>query len=250
MKRQTLLIAVLALAAAGCLVLIVWLLPSLLTRYPQVGGADRHAAIADTRTGLIALVVAIGAIGSLAYTARTYRITRSGHVADRYNKALEQLDHSRESVRIGGIFTFEQVGQESEEHRQTALRILNEYIRDRCPRGANDREEPASDVRIALRAIKLLQKNVLEQKARRFVLDFRQTNLAGADLSTMSLIDAQFGGADLRGAQLNGADLRGADLRGALLAGAQFYRADLRYALVEDRQLEPGQLDGVKNKPG
>src|SRR5690242_5696390 len=36
-------------------------------------------------------LVAASAAGGLAYTARTYRLSREGHFTDRYSKAVEQL---------------------------------------------------------------------------------------------------------------------------------------------------------------
>jgi hypothetical protein len=46
-------------------VLVVWSLPSLLTRYPRVDGAARHTAITNTRTGLVATVPgwSVGRVG-------------------------------------------------------------------------------------------------------------------------------------------------------------------------------------------
>ena len=59
-------------------VLVVWPLPSLLTRHPRVvdaaGAAHRHHQ--HTRTGLVAMLAAGGAAVGLAYTARTYRLSR------------------------------------------------------------------------------------------------------------------------------------------------------------------------------
>jgi hypothetical protein len=59
-------------------VLVVWSLPSLLTRYPRVDAAARHTAISATRTGLAGILAVMGAGVGLAYTARTYRSRRSG----------------------------------------------------------------------------------------------------------------------------------------------------------------------------
>jgi len=65
------------LATAGLVVLVVWVLPPYLTRHPAVRTpADRYKAITDTRTGLIAALAALGAAGGLAFTARTYRLSR------------------------------------------------------------------------------------------------------------------------------------------------------------------------------
>jgi hypothetical protein len=71
-------------------------------------------------------------------------------------------------------------------------------------------------------------------------LDLRESNLAGADLMGMYLLEAQLNGANLAGARLNGAYLVGADLRGAVLEGAQFYKANLT-----DVRLCKGQI-GMK----
>jgi hypothetical protein len=65
----------LAPAAAAVIVGLVWVLPSVLTEHPSIADAvDRHKAITDTRTGLVAILAAIGAAGGLAFTARTYRL--------------------------------------------------------------------------------------------------------------------------------------------------------------------------------
>jgi hypothetical protein len=49
------------------------------------------AAAAVTRTGLIAGLAGLAALGGLAVTARTYRLTEQGQITDRYTKAIEQL---------------------------------------------------------------------------------------------------------------------------------------------------------------
>ena len=54
-----------------------------------------RSADADTRTGLVAPLVAIGAAGGLAYTARTCRLARESHITDRYSTAVAQLGRSR-----------------------------------------------------------------------------------------------------------------------------------------------------------
>ena len=66
---------------------MVWPLPSLLTRHhPRVvDAAAQHTAITNTRTGLVATLAVLGAGVGLAYTAR---LSREGHLTDRYTKAV------------------------------------------------------------------------------------------------------------------------------------------------------------------
>jgi len=95
-------------------VVVVWPLPSLLTRHPRVvDAAARHTAITITRTGLIAILAVLGAGVGLAYTARTYRLSREGHLTDRYTKAVEQLGSDKIEVRLGGIYALERLMRDS-----------------------------------------------------------------------------------------------------------------------------------------
>jgi uncharacterized membrane-anchored protein len=79
--------------AAGLLVLVMWAV----WRVPQVLYAyvpepkDRTSVEASTRTGMIAGLAGLAALGSLALTTRTYRLTQQGQLTDRYTKAIAQL---------------------------------------------------------------------------------------------------------------------------------------------------------------
>src|SRR4051794_872282 len=98
-RPPLLVLAGFAVAVLAVLVLVIWVLPSLLTEHPRISKpADRHQAITNTRTGLALVLTALGAVGGLAFTARTYwlgqetyRLSREGHITDRYSKAVEQL---------------------------------------------------------------------------------------------------------------------------------------------------------------
>ncbi|HEY6739282.1 MAG TPA: pentapeptide repeat-containing protein [Actinopolymorphaceae bacterium] len=238
-----------ALVLAGLIlsVLVLWALPALLTRAPAVSGAEAHKAIADARTGLVAYVVALGALGTLAYTVRTYRLTRRGQLADRYTKAIEQLGAPASQIRVGGIFALAATARESEAYRQVVLEVLNAYIRERTRRtDETDRERPgpAHDIAVALRVMKSLQTGIKGPH-----LDFHGADLRGADLIGWSLVDADLRGTDLRDADLEYADLRGADLRGAVLTGARLYLADLRDARAYAGLLDDRQRTDVRHGP-
>src|SRR5664280_1939441 len=101
------------LLAGVAAILVVWSLPSLLTRYPRVDAAARHTAITATRTGLAAILAVLGAGVGLAYTARTYRLSREGHLTDRYTRAVEQLGSDKIEVRLGGIYALERLMRDS-----------------------------------------------------------------------------------------------------------------------------------------
>jgi hypothetical protein len=59
------------------IVLLIWRVPPALYAYVP-DPKDRAAAEASTRTGLIAGLAGLGALGSLAIATRTYRLTQQG----------------------------------------------------------------------------------------------------------------------------------------------------------------------------
>src|SRR5664280_2240816 len=66
--RRDLVYVYVGLLAGIAAVLVVWPLPSLLTRHPRVvDAAARHTAITNIRTGLIAILAVLGAGVGLAY---------------------------------------------------------------------------------------------------------------------------------------------------------------------------------------
>ena len=77
-------------AAIVLAAIVLWILPILLTRQPTeaLSAAERLKAANDVRTALVAFLVALGAAGTLWFTARSYRLNREGHVTDRYTKAV------------------------------------------------------------------------------------------------------------------------------------------------------------------
>jgi hypothetical protein len=139
-----------AVAVAGGVLLLVWALPSLLTRHPHIPGAvDRHKAITDTRTGLIALATALGAGAGLAYTARTYRLSREGHITDRYTKAVDQLGAmDKLAVRLGGIYALERIAVDSERDHRIVVEVLSAFVREHDPPTATDPTAGVTGLRI------------------------------------------------------------------------------------------------------
>jgi hypothetical protein len=185
---------------------------------------DRHKAISDTRTGLIAVVVAAGAGGGLAYTARTYRLSREGHITDRYSKAIEQLGHDKIEIRLGGIYALERLMRDSPADQPTIMEVLAAYVRERSPvvpvptevstnQGVADAGGlPVSgywglpdDVQAVLTVLRrrrtVAGEDFIDLRGTNLGIDLRSTKLGGrADLNGANLIRARLNKANLTGA--------------------------------------------------
>src|SRR4051794_19507851 len=136
-RRRPLGLTYLGLVVVAGIVLVIWGLPSVLTEHPRIPkSADRHKAITDTRTGLVAMLAAVGAAGGLAYTARTYRLSREGHLTDRYSKAVEQLGDEKVEVRLGGVYALERLMHDSRADQPTIMEILASFVREHASHSA------------------------------------------------------------------------------------------------------------------
>lgn len=245
------------LFAAGLLVVIVWLLPVVLTRHPVIPEpADRHKAITDTRVGLITLLVALGATGSLAYTARSYRLNREGQITDRYTKAVAQLGDETLAVRLGGMYALERIAVDSERDQRTVVEVLSAFVRKTLP--VKDVREvliAAPDCQAAMTVLGRLPERPRVNRADLPGAHLEQINLQGAHLNGADLAAVHLQGANLKNAHLKGADLAGADLTGAsfsgahlnwaVLKGAQLRHADFYKASLKGTHLEGAGLAGT-----
>src|SRR5664280_1223412 len=182
-------------------VLVVWSLPSLLTRYPRVDAAARHTAITNTRTGLVATLAVLGAGVGLAYTARTYRLSREGHLTDRYTKAVEQLGSDKIEVRLGGIYALERLMRDSSTDQPTIVEVLAAYIRQHAPLShpalaVSATPAPSASTRPRVAGARQAPRPVqpdqpdADVQAALTVLG-RRTAVAGAQLGGLDLTDAQ-----------------------------------------------------------
>lgn len=103
------------------LVLAVWKVPELLYNDPALAPKGRADVESSTRTGIIAGLAGLAALGSLVVTSRTYRITEQGHITDRYTKAIQQVGDEKLAVRLGGIYALERLAVDSERDHPTVV---------------------------------------------------------------------------------------------------------------------------------
>jgi hypothetical protein len=256
--RRPVLLAYLGLAAVPAIVLVVWVLPSVLTEHPRIPkSAERHAAIASTRTSLVAMLAAIGAAGGLAYTARTYRLSREGHITDRYSKAVEQLGSDKMEVVLGGIYALERLMRDSPADQPTIMETLAAYVREHAPISRPPREadesavttvpvatqapnHPAEDVQAVLTV--LGRRHPVDREG---PVNLGRTGLTSAELGAAHLAGAVLVAANLTGAWLGDANLAGARLNGANLTRAALVRADLTDARLGEANLAGARLNGA-----
>ncbi|MGE5289431.1 MAG: hypothetical protein ACM3ML_19965 [Micromonosporaceae bacterium] len=188
----------LLIAATALGALFLWILPAVLTRHPlqNMTAPERLKAVNDARAPLVAFLVAVGAAGTLWFTARTYVLNRDGHVTDRYTKAVGQLGDESSPVRIGGVYALERIGRDSPKDQTTIIYVLGAFIRERSKIMRERQDDPPEDVKAGLRVAGRL---LAESDAR---LNLRDADLRNTDLSDLAKDQVMLEGANLDGAKL------------------------------------------------
>ena len=122
-----------ALAAATAVVLLVfyyvWLAPSLFATDPALSAAEQHKAVADARTGITQAFTALGVVGTLIYTMRTFRTNQLSQLTGRFESASKQIGDDNAVVRIAGLHAMAQVADLWPAERQSCINVLCAHVR-------------------------------------------------------------------------------------------------------------------------
>jgi hypothetical protein len=211
---------------------------------------QRAAEIDSIRGYLIQYGAGAVAFGALVYTARNFRLSREGHVTDRYTKAIEQLGSDHLDVRLGAIYALERIMIDSARDHPIIVEVLAAYIREHTSAASflGNRELPAGETMIRhgypdepeadVQAALIVLGRRPSGRTERGVLDLRGAYLRGAYLVDANLIRANLTGANLSHADLRFAKLVYAQLFDADLAGADLMAADLTWAYVTGAKIE------------
>ena len=233
----------------------MWLVGS---TYRKLAPDQQLAALAQVRSQLLQLSGGMLAAGVLIYTGRSFRLSREGHVTDRFTKAIDQLGSDRLEVRLGGIYALERIMIDSARDRGAISDILAAFVREHSPISGtdladkrsrssnetsanNDAGRPSTDVQAALTVLARRSGRPNEKK----IADLRYTDLRGADLQHASFACTNLVGTDLRNANLFAIDLTNAQLAGADLRDSILYNSCLDGADLTAANLKRAKLGGA-----
>jgi Pentapeptide repeats (8 copies) len=275
-SRRIVIVVLVLLAAAILLALVLWGGPSILTRHPTKGltAADRLKAESDVRTALVAMIIALGALAGLVFTALnlrvsqqtlratfqsledaraaqrgaeeaqrdTLRLQRESQIAERYTRAVEQLGNREASdVRTGAVYALEQIASDSpEQYHQPVVEMLAAFLREHADKTHGPAPDaiggPPRSSADLIAALEVLGRRHDVHLERR-PLDLRRIRVVGAYLDRANLHGAILNGAVLPGTSFEDAFLEGASLSDADLSNCDFNGADLSGALLDDADL-------------
>ena len=269
------------LGVALLAVMALWLVPMWLTEDPHVSSpSDRHKAMADARTGVVAFIAVLGTLVGLYFTAKTFRASRDaqiaasnyanetlrlserGEITDRYLRAVEQLGDDSPEICVGGIYALGQIMLDSPgRYEPPIVGVISAFIRRKAKRrddlsvpwdedeAERDEVKPSFRIQAALKVFVASRPTAVPPDLRDSDLRgarLRGAQLPGANLRRSYLHGAKLAKANLRSASLEEADLTKAELTDADLTGAKLVNADLTNAVLTDADLRGADLTGAK----
>ncbi|WP_219532324.1 pentapeptide repeat-containing protein [Nonomuraea guangzhouensis] len=273
--RRRAILAYVAVGAGTLLLcaLILWLLPgTLVDPGLKLTGQSLAEVRNDARTTLITLLLALGAGGSLAFTARTYLLSRQSHITDRFTQTITQLGSTSLAVRLGALHALGRITTDSPRDAKAIMSILCQFVKDESRRasalsrrsGLRGLIDPASGLRgPVLRADIATAFNLaieLAEDLGPLSLQLNASRLDGINFSGASCPEPALDGTSLRYAYLEAAHfpqawIRYADLRDAWLSsarlreasfdGSRLDRADLSYADLEGADFSRADMTGT-----
>jgi hypothetical protein len=258
------------LALTASLMVVLFVLPSVLVgvRKLPLNPKDRFDAEAAIRGALIQLLGGGILVAGLYFTARGFRLSREGHITDRYSKAVEQLGNPNLDVRIGGIYALERLARDSSLDRETVVYVLATFIREHTRVGSRkpSSEPVGADVQAALSVLGRRPDAEKEQKKLDFYYaglneatmhgDFRNamfyycrldkasfagSKIDGAGLSFCTALGAAFSHCSARKANFVNAEYKAGWFLAADLTDADFYGTDLSKSDFGRRYRERGE---------
>ncbi|CAI7976213.1 conserved hypothetical protein [Frankia sp. Hr75.2] len=249
-----------AAVGAVCAVVGIWHLPDRM--YPG-GEVEMGQARAALQGGLLTAAAALTAVaGGLIALDETRRANRDTHVRELYVEAVKLLNDAELGIRLAGIYALERIARDSIADQRTVVEVLAAFVRQRTHHQAT----PTPSLRRPPPGRRWTQPSpgTGDDAPMRLTIDIqaaltvlgrlpRRRGVSRADLSGLSLINAELVKADLAGAQLaevnltdarlSKANLTGAYLPGANLARAWLFNADLSSAHLVDATFADAKLD-------
>jgi len=212
----------------------------------------------SARLTLALIIAAGGLLLGLGIAWRRFEVSRELRTHERFARAVEQLASDRSDgsprieARLGGIYALERLLADSDREYWPVMEVLTAYVRENAPLTTAERSSasgplrPTADIQAILAV--LGRRKPHAPNAERRLLDLRESDLRGANLS-----GSQLGGVTLHGSNLDkvdatGANLNHSNLREAHLAGASLTDADLEGASLSRVNLEGARLNKANLK--
>lgn len=237
----------LAVGVIFCLI-VIFALPKiqLIKLHGVIDPVKKHELENELRKTIIQMTGGFFLIVSMTVTWNQLLQTKDKDVADQINKTITLMGDENEYVRIGAIYSIEQLAASHPENREVVANILTSYARSTFSWKNNKLSDRKNEV--AQATMLVITKHVIPSHDVSVDLsntDLRRLELEGKDFSKCAFIETHFEVADLLNSNFKGSTLTGSVFDGANLTGASFVDANLSHASFKDSTFNNTDFSGA-----
>lgn len=223
------------------------------------------ALAASALPGVAALVALLFTWMQVSQNTKEVRISEHGEVTNRFNTAITNLASPSPTVRLGGIFAFNRIMQDSPRDEESAVSVLSAFVRQSTSKIKGGTKKPTTDIESAISVlgarptssttgqfVDLHNADLQRMENVQLLGNEENLNLRDAKLSYINLRDATLWSFDLTNADLASARMPDAVLQyshlnkvaasEADMSGVQCINSDLTEASLQDAKLTNAQL--------
>jgi uncharacterized protein YjbI with pentapeptide repeats len=211
---------------------------------------EYRRTVAQIVGGIAVLVGLYFTWQQLSATHETLQLNQRAAVNERFTKATEQLSNQQRSIRIGGIYAFQQIATDNPGMRAPIIQLLSSFLAESAQWKSDSQqsERPPADIQVTIHVISAVPRGKTMIVLRG--LDLRGGQLAEVDFRNMDLGDAHFENSNLTGADFTGASLSGthfdsADLSNSKLDSVKLIGAHFRNSRLHRATLTKSDLRGA-----
>ncbi len=202
--------------------------------------------VATVTGGLVALWQIRHSNRRATAAEKSATLMAQGHVIEIFKNAVDHLGHQSASVRLGGIYSLQELAQHNDRYRKRAFEVLAAHIREMA---SDDGERSSIEIENVLRILFAPQfgKNAYYDSR----VDLSRVNLSGLqlrglDMSNVNLAHANLSRIFIFNSHLKHTRLSEVNLQGARIHNTTLVNADLSFAKLNDAIFKNTDLSKAK----
>lgn len=185
----------------------------------------------EFRKTIIQVTGGFSLLVSLLFTWNQLAQTKDKDIAEQINKTIVLMGNDNEYVRIGAIYSIEQLSADYEGSKNIISNILSSYVRSSYSWNNNIISDRKNEVvQASLLVISKLIQSTPNIKIDISGTDLRRVELDGQKFNNCNFIGAHFEEADLLNTHFERSNLTGSSFNGASLVGTSFVGSNLNHA--------------------
>ena len=175
----------------------------------------------------------------------TYTQTKERDLAEQINKTITLMGNDKDYVKIGAIYSLNQITENYKNSYNLVQNILTSYMRDHAKWTNVDY---SSNIELR-QSILIALNNIREHNSKTQIdlsgIDLRDLILKSINLKNINFVESHFNSSDLKGSNFDNSVISGSTFNNANLENTSFINCDLRYSSLKKATILNANFSGA-----